>query len=118
MATRRPLVQVLGQVQELPAGDVVTGATPGSAIVAFTGDTVYRVTISDALATVSSRIQVTVCKPTTAEVDDVGWLYNAQVVSMGAGSFDVVVVAFDSDGTDTGVLYGPVETITIFYLIS
>lgn len=95
-----------------------SGATLGSATVAFSGDTSYRVTVTDALATATSKILLTVRKPNTNEVDDVGWLYTAQIVSLGTGSFDVVVSALDVDGADNGGLYGPSETVTIFYLIS
>lgn len=84
--------------------------------VAFTdGDTVRRVTVSDASITASDKILVTVRREDTADgSEDSGHIYIANVVRVGTGSFDVVVVCLDEGGSDT-TEQPPNETIELVW---
>lgn len=94
-------------------------APPSSTSLAFTsGDTYLRSTVADANVTSTSKIRVFATRRTdVTEVDDAGWYYLSNVVSQGAGTFDLVTIAFDwgSEPTD-GV--PPNETITVLYDVS
>lgn len=91
--------------------------TIGSAAIAFTdGDTARRTTIADASVTSSSKILLSVTRPTVTAEDDKGFLYTANVVSRGAGTFDVFTICTDMSGDDP-VLNPPNETITLFYTV-
>src|SRR3954464_13617080 len=95
--------------RQVPGG----AASLSSATVAFTdGDTVKRVTISDALVTATSKIALTVGRPNVADIADKGFFYVANIVSRTTGSFDVAVMCIDDP-----VGSPPNETITLYYLL-
>lgn len=92
--------------------------TIGSASIAFTdGDTARRTTIADASVTATSKILLSVTRPTVTAENDVGVLYTANVVSRSAGTFDVFVVCLDMSGQDP-VESPPNETITLYYTVA
>lgn len=81
------------------------------------GDTFKRVTVTDADVTASSRILPTVEKRDTAEVDDVGWIYVANVISVSSGSFDCNVAALVIDGVPAPNNDFPNEIVQLNYTI-
>ena len=87
--------------------------------VAFTnGDSYRRVTITDAAVLATSNIIGTIRRPDTASDSvDLGWQYEANVVLVANGSFDITVSCsawgFD-DPAASGLLN---ETVTYCYLI-
>lgn len=85
--------------------------------VAFTdGDTMRRVTVSDGAVTATSKIICSVTRATVADEDDMGIFFQANVVSRGTGTFDVIVVARGWGFSDpVGIVN---ETITLNYLVS
>jgi len=86
--------------------------------VAFTdGDSLRRVTITDGAMTATSAIVMTITRPDTTDANDLGWVYIANVVSRGTGTFDVLVACLDW-GTDDPGGVNPNETITLNYAIS
>jgi hypothetical protein len=89
-----------------------------STTVAFTdGDTTRRSTVTDAAVSASSKIILTVRRPDTAATADRGYLYMANVVTVGTGSFDVLILALDESGGDCTEL-PPNETITLYYQVA
>ena len=106
---------------KIPSAIVPAGAgsvAVGTASVAFTdGDTARRVTVTDAAVSASSVIACTVRRPDIAtDADDAGYIYVANVVLIGSGSFDVVVACLDLSGLDV-TANPPSETIVLTYLI-
>ncbi len=100
-----------------------TWATAGGSVaissvsVAFTdGDTARRVTIADAAVSATSAILLSITRPTVTAEDDRGFLYTANVVSRGAGTFDVFLICSDISGNDP-VESPPNETITLYYTV-
>lgn len=85
--------------------------------VAFTdGDTMRRVTVSDAAVTATSKILVSVVRTTVTDENDPGIFFEANVVSRGEGTFDVLIVARGWGFSDpVGIVN---ETITLNYLVS
>ena len=110
-----------GVVQYSSSGALKVAQTspPSSTALAFTsGDNYLRSTITDANVTATSKIRVfSVRRTDVTEVSDHGWYYLANIVTQAAGTFDVVLIAFDwgSEPTD-GV--PPNETITLIYDVS
>ncbi len=92
------------------------GSTPRTASIAFTdGDTLKRVTITDALVTSSSVIVATIRRPDTVDDSaDFGYLYTVNVVKVATGSFDVLIACTDG-GFGDPVEVPPNETITLAY---
>lgn len=89
-----------------------------SAAVAFTdGDTVRRVTVADATVSAASKILLTVTRPTVTDPNDPGYLYDANVVSRGTGTFDVLLRCLDVGGLDC-TLTPPSETVSLTYLVA
>jgi hypothetical protein len=81
------------------------------------GDTVRRVTITDADVTMASKIFITIRRPDSADdSEDTGYLYFANVVLQSAGSFDVLIVCTDW-GFGDPVENPPNETITLYYVV-
>lgn len=92
--------------------------TIGSANIAFTdGDTARRTTIADAAVSATSRILLSITRPTVTAENDRGFLYTANVVSRGAGTFDVFTICTDISGQDP-VLDPPNETIILYYTVA
>jgi hypothetical protein len=118
-----------GDVQEITLGANLTmtgttlAATGGSAsltsvAVAFTdGDTARRVTVTDAAVNASSSILSSVQRPTTTAENDPGYLYTANVISRGSGTFDVNVVCLDWSGADC-TERPPSETVNLIYMVA
>jgi hypothetical protein len=117
-----------GDVEELTLGtnlslsgttlNAAASVTIGSASVAFTdGDTARRVTVSDAAVSSTSRILLSVTRPTTTDANDPGYCYTANVISRGTGTFDVFLACTDIGGGDC-TLVPPNETVTLFYTVA
>jgi hypothetical protein len=100
------------------SGGTAVGAG-GSASIPFTdGDTLRRVTITDANVTSTSKIVGSVRRPDTANDSvDQGYLYTANVVAVGTGFFDVLITVADW-GTDDPVQNPPNETVQFVYTIN
>jgi hypothetical protein len=95
---------------------IKTQFAPTSQSIAFTdGDTFRRVTITDAAVSATSKIMLTVTRPTTTDENDVGWIYIANVISRGTGTFDVIISALDYGLSEAEI--GPNETITLNYQV-
>ena len=90
-----------------------------TASIAFTdGDTLRRVTITNASVLSTSKIVGTIRRPnTTDDSADAGYIYIANVVKVSAGSFDLLVACL-AWGFDDPVLYPPNETVTFAYSIA
>jgi hypothetical protein len=112
-----------GSLRTLGAG--ATQAAAGnhghvaSTSVAFTdGDTLRRVTVSDAAVAASSKIIATVRRPDTAnDSADSGYLYLPNVVRVATGAFDVLIACLDW-GFDDPTLNPPNETVTLCYQVA
>lgn len=82
----------------------------------FTGDTARRITITNANVFSFSRIMCGIRRPNTADGDDRGYIYSVNVISIDTGTFDVVIVQLDLDGSDPSAdPFG--ETISLFYVV-
>ena len=94
------------------------GASISSSSIAFTGgDTVRRVTITDAAVSATSKIICSVIRPDVADADDPGYIYDAVIVNRDAGSFEALVRATDWGGMDCAER-PPNETITLCYQVA
>jgi hypothetical protein len=81
------------------------------------GDTIRRVTITDANVNAGSRIIHSITRPnTTDDSQDPGYVYTANIVQIQAGSFDVLVSVLDW-GEDDCTESPPNETITLHYIV-
>lgn len=98
--------------------DLVTRPKGSTVSVPFTdGDTLRRVTVTNAAVLATSAIVVTVRRPDTADDSaDRGYLYVANVVRVAAGAFDVLIACLGW-GFDDPVLNPPGETIVLNYTI-
>jgi len=87
-----------------------------STSVAFTdGDTVRRVTVTDAAVGATDKIVASIRRPDIADDSaDAGHVYVANVVRVDAGSFDVVVACFDRGFGDT-TEQPPNETVQLIW---
>lgn len=98
--------------------DATGGVEPilGATAVAFTdGDTVRRVTVTDASITATDKILVSVRRPDLADDSaDSGHIYIANVVLVASGSFDVVIACYDR-GFDDATETPPNETIQLIW---
>jgi hypothetical protein len=94
------------------------GATCYSASIPFTdGDTLRRVSISNGVVSASSKIVGTIRRPDVASDSvDKGYIYHSNIVLVGAGSFDLLVVA-TGWGFDEVTDLPPNETITFYYQV-
>ena len=70
MATRRPLVSISGQIQQLPSGDTVEG-TPGSLVTTGTKTANYNAAAFDFIPCDTSGGSFTVTLPSGADTDSV-----------------------------------------------
>lgn len=80
------------------------------------GDTLKRFTITNSAVLSTSRITGTIRRPNIADVDDPGYLYIANIVSIIAGSFDVLVAATGA-GLDDVTLSPPLGSVEFDYQI-
>lgn len=89
-----------------------------SVAVPFTdGDTLRRVTVTDAAVTAASKITGSIRRPDTADDSaDLGLLYTANVVKVAAGSFDLLVFC-TAWGVDDAILAMPNETVQFIYTV-
>jgi hypothetical protein len=104
-------------------GDGTWATTPGGAslstfTVTFNGtDTGVRTTVSDAAATATSKIVLTIRQPDSVSSEDQkGYIYEANIVKQATGSFDVYVVAMSPDGDPIDEEM-PSDTLTVIYQI-
>lgn len=88
-----------------------------SADIAFTdGDTMRRVTITDAGVGATSKIVGTIRRADTADDSaDRGYVYTCNVVKVAAGSFDVLVACLDPYLDPTQM--PPNETVKFYYVV-
>jgi hypothetical protein len=80
------------------------------------GDTLKRFTITNSAVLSTSRITGTIRRPNIADIDDPGYLYIANVVSIIAGSFDILVAATGA-GLDDVTLSPPLGSVEFDYQI-
>lgn len=80
------------------------------------GDTLKRFTIANSAVLSTSRITGTIRRPNIADVDDPGYLYIANIVSIVAGSFDILVAATGA-GLDDVTLSPPLGSVEFDYQI-
>lgn len=81
-----------------------------------TGELVRRFTISDTSVLSTSVINSTIMRPNVTELTDEGFLYSHSISSVGAGTFDVLVVCLDGVfGMDDARI--PNETLTLAYKV-
>jgi hypothetical protein len=109
---------VLGDKVELRlTRSTLERAQPRTASIAFTdGDTLRRVTITDADVVATSRIIHNIRRPDSADDSaDAGYLYIANVVEVQSGSFDVLIAALDW-GFGDPVENPPNETVQFQYV--
>jgi hypothetical protein len=102
-----------------PAGPTgPPGGTINAASIAFTdGDTVRRVTITNATVITTSKLVCSIRRPDTLnDSEDPGYIYIVNVCEILNGSFDVIVACLDW-GLDDATAYPPNETITLYYSI-
>lgn len=103
----------------MPDGQITGGVTVARPAVAldFTdGDTLKRFTVTDSFVNQYTHIVCSVRRADIADVDDPGWIYTPNVVTVTTGSFDVLVSAVPGD-TIPGVNEFPNETVTLLYQI-
>jgi hypothetical protein len=97
-------------------------AAPGGVIVytesiAFTSrDTYRRQTISNGLVTSTSKIIGNIRRPDNTNATDRGYIYSANVVSQGTGTFDVAF-SVTEEGESIIPPFLPNETLTYAYII-
>lgn len=106
-----------------PAGSQGPPGPSGSASLAtvavpFTdGDSLRRVTVTDATVNASSKIVGSIRRPDTADDSaDRGYLYTANVVRVGSGSFDLLVWC-SAWGEDDAAPSQPNETVQFIYAV-
>jgi hypothetical protein len=80
---------------------------------AMTGETKKRFTITDANVGVFSRIIFSIRRPSSVAVDDTGYVYDCNIVSLTAGSFDVLCRVEDPDAD----LQPPSESPILTYIV-
>lgn len=90
-----------------------------SADIAFTdGDTMRRVTVTDAGVSATSKIVGTIRRPdTTDDSADKGYLYLTNIVEIASGSFDLLVSCLGW-GFDDPTANPPNETVKFYYTVA
>lgn len=78
-------------------------------------DSMQRVTITDAGVSATSKIVFSVRRTTITDANDPGWIYVANIVTLAAGSFDVLIAALDWDAAPNTF---PDETVILTYTIA
>lgn len=91
--------------------------TTYTADLAFTsGQLVERFTIANGVVSASSEIVGTIRRPDNTEATDYGYVYTFNVVSIGSGTFDILVQVMDGTyGQEEAVL--PNETAVLHYTV-
>lgn len=114
---QKTLVDTWTLLGTLPGSDA--SSAPASVSVAFTdGDTLRRVTVTDAACVASSKIIGAIVRPDQSdEAADKGYLYHWNVTRRAAGAFDVVIAA-TAWGLEDPVLNPPNETIEFVYTLA
>lgn len=104
----------LSQLGNVPAGSVALT----SVSIAFTdGDSLRRVTITDAAVVATSKIMGTIRRPDSADDSaDRGFLYTANIVRVATGAFDLLVWC-SAWGSDDAVPASPNETVQFIYAV-
>jgi len=108
-----------GRLQRFQTGDVLDNQflPLNSFTVDFTdGDTLRRVTVTDANVKSTSHIFHSISRPNVADSADPGFLYILNIVNVQNGSFDALIACLDW-GFGDPVETPPNETITVTYLI-
>jgi hypothetical protein len=82
----------------------------------FTGDSVVRFTVTNSAVTSTTKVSLTVARPTVTDKTDKGFFYMANVCNITTGSFDVVCICTDEVFADS-VKLKPSETITLYYTL-
>lgn len=80
------------------------------------GDTLKRFTVSDVVVKSTSQVACFVRRTDIADVDDPGWIYDVNVVTVAAGSFDALVSAAAGDAPAAAGEY-PTESVTLIYFV-
>lgn len=78
------------------------------------GDTFKRFTITDGSVAAASTVGCSIRRSNIADVDDPGWIFVPNVVTVAAGSFDVTVAVLSGDGLVSPGEF-PNETVTLIY---
>lgn len=81
------------------------------------GDTVQRVTVTDATVGPDSKVMGAVLRPDTDDSADKGFIFVPNVVKRNTGSFELVVACLDQGGLDP-TENPPNETVQYLYLVS
>lgn len=82
------------------------------------GDTLKRFTITDAqVSTTRPAPQLSIYRQNVAAVDDAGWVYVVNGMSIANGSFDVLVAALSGDGVAAANEF-PNEIVTLAYQLT
>lgn len=94
-------------------------ATLVSVAIPFTdGDSLRRVTVTDATVTAASQIIGSIRRPDSADDSvDRGYLYTANVVRVGSGAFEVLVWCAAWGAADDAVPSQPNETVLFVYAV-
>jgi hypothetical protein len=106
------------------SGDVATvnitaggGSSATEAVLCCLTDGLARFTITDGTVTSSSKVMITIRRPDVEDVDDHGWLFIANVVKVGTGSFDVLIQVLGQGG-DELLADPPAGSFSLYYMVS
>lgn len=101
-----------------PVTSAWTSHTPGTARLSFAdGDTLKRFTIADASVRALGNTPIAVIRrDDIADVDDPGWIFIPNIVTVADGSFDVLVSVLAGDAFAAANEF-PAETITLVYYL-
>jgi hypothetical protein len=95
-----------------------TSHSPGTARLSFTdGDTLKRFTITDAAVRALGSTPIPVIRrDDITDIDDPGWIFVPNIVTVADGSFDVLIAVLAGDGL-AAVNEFPSETVTLVYYL-
>jgi hypothetical protein len=79
------------------------------------GDTMRRVTVTDAAIASSSKIIGTIRRPDTEDSADRGYIYSHSIIKVATGSFDLLISCLGW-GFDDPTEIPPNETIKFYYM--
>lgn len=105
------------------SGDVATvtitggGGAAAEAVLCCLTDGLSRFTITDGTVTSSSKVMITIRRPDVEDVADHGWLFIANVVKVGTGSFDVLIQVLGQGGEEL-IADPPTGSFSIYYMVS
>ncbi len=117
MAVRKPLVSVAGELQELPAGDTVSGASGVSGSVVVTMDeTEKTIVITDSTITATSKVIASaVTQYDIDSPDSQGFVYDCVPSAPVAGSVSMSIFSIDFGGESDDDPSG--EVINVIYTV-